>query len=97
MVTITTDPADPKRLILTQTVTVYLDRVLVETLSDELTKAITEQAKKDLLSNSTVRKLVAKAATEKLLQMLGHVPEPEGEPGPSEKLAGSPTKEKPNV
>jgi hypothetical protein len=80
MVTITPDPADPQRLILTQTVTVYLDRVLVETLSDELTNAITEQAKKDLLSNSTVRKLVAKAATEKLLSMLGYVPGEEKKP-----------------
>lgn len=59
MVTLTPDPSDPARLILTQTVTVYLDRVLVETLNEELTRAVAEQAKKDLLSNSAVKKLVA--------------------------------------
>lgn len=75
MVTLTQDPTNPERLIVTETVTFYLDKILIQTLSDELEKAIRSRAISDLSSNAAVRKLVAKAATEKLLQMLGYVPE----------------------
>jgi hypothetical protein len=75
MVSFTLDPLNPERLMLTATVNFYLDKILIQTLSEELEVTIREQAKKDLLSNSAVKKLIAKAATEKLLQMLGHVPE----------------------
>jgi hypothetical protein len=71
MVTITQDPTNPERLVLSATVTVYLDKALLQTLDEEVTRAIREQAIRDLRSNSTVKKLIAKAATEKLLAMLG--------------------------
>jgi hypothetical protein len=71
MVTIQADPANPNRLVLTATVSIYLDRLLLQTLSEEVTTAIRAQAVKDLNSNASVKKLIAKAATEKLLNMLG--------------------------
>jgi len=71
MVTLTQDPNNPDRLTLTATVTVYLDKLLLTTLSEEVTSTIREQAIKDLRSNTTVKKAIAKAATEKLLTMLG--------------------------
>lgn len=74
MINIITDPASPDRLVLTATCTLYIDKLMLEALSDELTAAIRAQAKKDLLSNPAVKKAIAKAATEKLLEMLG-VPE----------------------
>jgi len=70
MVTLTPDPHNPDKLILTQTLTIYLDKILFETLDDEIRAAITAQAKKDLLHSSAVKKLIAVAATKKLLQML---------------------------
>jgi hypothetical protein len=62
---------NPDRLIFTATVSIHLDKLLVETLSDEIALAITEQAKKDLRSSAAVKKQIAKAATTKLLTMLG--------------------------
>lgn len=71
MVTLTTDPTNPDRLVLTATVSVYLDKVLLQTLNEEVTQAIREQAIKDLRSNTAVKKVIARAATAKLLSMLG--------------------------
>jgi hypothetical protein len=71
MVTVTQDPTNPERLVLSITLTTYLDKLLLQTLSDEVTNAIRAQAVKDLSSNSAVKKLIAKAATAKLLTMLG--------------------------
>jgi hypothetical protein len=76
MVTITADPTNPDRLIVTQTVTLYLDRVLLSSLSAEVEAAIRAQAVADLKSNSRVKKQIAAAATSKLLSMLGVPPEP---------------------
>lgn len=73
MVTILQDPKDPQRLILSIAVTTYLDKVLLETLSDELEKSIRTQAVKDLQHSRAVKQAVAKAATEKLLDMLGYI------------------------
>jgi hypothetical protein len=88
VVTIQADPANPERLILTQTATLYLDRVLLETLSAEVADSIRAQAIKDLKSSKAVKKAIADAATKKLLTMLG-VPEiapsqaPQVESGPT--------------
>jgi hypothetical protein len=71
MVVITADPQNPEKLILSATVTLFIDRLLVETLSDELEAQIRSQAIKDLKRNKEVQKAVAEAATKKLLQMLG--------------------------
>lgn len=77
MVSITPDPTNPERLTLTVTATIYLDKVLLQTLSEEVTQAIRAQAIKDLQSNPKVRKLIAAAATQKLLTMLGGTDAPE--------------------
>lgn len=74
MLTLTQDPQNPDRLVVTETVTLYLDKLLLETLSQELRLAIQEQARKDLKSSPAVRKLIARAATDKLLLMLGAEP-----------------------
>ena len=75
MVTLTQDPNNPDKLILTQTVVLYLDKVLLTTLDAALASAIQEQAVKDLQHSTAVKKLIAKAATEKLLKMLGFIEE----------------------
>lgn len=70
MVSITQDPKNSEQLIVTATVTVFINKVLIETLSDELKTAIREQAKEDLRSNQEVRQKVAKAAVAMLLAKL---------------------------
>jgi hypothetical protein len=67
MITLTVDPTNPDRLALTATVSLFLDKVLIETLKDELVIAIREAAKEDLRTNQVVRQQVAKAAVAKLL------------------------------
>lgn len=71
MISIIADPLNPDRLILSAAVTIYLDRILVSILSDEVEAAIRAQAVKDLQGNKAVQKQIAQAATAKLLQMLG--------------------------
>jgi hypothetical protein len=71
MLSLITDPNDPNRLVLTATVSIYLDRLLSSVLSDEVAAAVREQATKDLRSNKKVRKMIQTAASEKLLSMLG--------------------------
>lgn len=71
MIQLTPDPSDANRLILTQTVTLLLDRTLVESLSKEVEEAIRRQAAKDLKGNAEVRKAISKAAEAKLLELLG--------------------------
>lgn len=75
MVTITADPTNPERLIVTQTVTMYLDKVLLCSLSAEVESAIRERAIRDLKSDKRVKKQIAAAATAKLLDMLGVPPD----------------------
>lgn len=70
MVSIQGDPGDPTRVSLTVTVSLYIDRLLVETLSNELEQAIQSQAIKDIKRNKEVKRLVAEAASAKLLQIL---------------------------
>ena len=83
MVTITVDPKDPSRLILTATATLYIDRVLVETLNSEVESAIRTQARKDLKGNKEVQKQIAEAATQRLLSMLGQATQPETPKAPN--------------
>jgi hypothetical protein len=71
MITITQDPMNPMRLLVTQTISFYLDKVLKGSLEAELEDLIRAQARKDLKSNPEVKKAVAEAATKKLLSMLG--------------------------
>lgn len=71
MISLTVDPQNPDKLILSATVVMYLDRILVESLSDELEKGIREQAVKDIQKSRAVKRAVADAAQKKLLAMLG--------------------------
>jgi hypothetical protein len=71
MVTLTVDPKDSSRLVLTETVTLYLDRILLETLGSEVESSIREQAIKDLRKNKSLRAAVQASATKRLLGMLG--------------------------
>jgi hypothetical protein len=79
MLSFTQDPINPDKLFLTAAVTIYVDKLMVTTLSQELETAIRDAAIKDLLGNKEVKKLVAQAATQKLLSMLGYV-DPGGKP-----------------
>jgi hypothetical protein len=76
MITITPDPSNPDRLCLTATVSIYLDKILLSTLSTEIESAIREQAIRDLRSSTAVKKVISKAATAHLLALLGVSPEP---------------------
>ncbi len=75
MLNITIDPTNPNRLVLTQTVTMYLDKLLDDVLSQEVATVIREQAKKDIVSNTAVKKAISKAATLLLMQKLGVPPD----------------------
>jgi hypothetical protein len=75
MIALLQDPQNPQKLTLTATVTVFLDRLLVETLDDAVAQAVTEQARKDLQGNKAVRRQIAEAATTLLLKKLGVEPE----------------------
>jgi len=70
MITIMQDPLNPTRLLVTQTISFYLDKVLKSSLDAELEQLICAQARKDLKSNPEVKKAVAEAASRKLLAML---------------------------
>jgi hypothetical protein len=76
MVTLTPDPSNPDRLVLSVTITAYLDKVLLQTLNEEVASAVREQAVKDLRSNKAVKAAIAKAATTMLLSLLGVKEEP---------------------
>jgi hypothetical protein len=71
MIQLTPDPSNPERILLTATVSLYLDRVLLSSLSAEVETAIRDQAAKDLKSSPAVRRAIAAAAQAKLLSMLG--------------------------
>lgn len=70
MVTIQPDPTNPDRLILTQTVQVFLDKVLLQTLNDELEQIISAKAREDFKKPSVVRELRT-LATQYLAKILG--------------------------
>lgn len=71
MIQLAVDPAHPERVILTSTVTLYLEKVALSALSDEIEKAIRAQAVKDLKGNPEVRRKIAEAAEARLLSLLG--------------------------
>src|SRR5580704_12799768 len=71
MVTLTSDPSNPNRLTLTSTVTIYLDKLLSDVLSDEVSELVRQQARKDIQSNRAVKREIALAAQRLLLTMLG--------------------------
>lgn len=71
MIVLVPDPNDSQKLVLTATVSMYIDRLLVETLSDSIADQIKEQAAKDLQKNKQVKKVIAAAAQRKLLNLLG--------------------------
>ena len=71
MIVLVPDPNDSQKLVLTATVSMYIDRLLVETLSDSIADQIKEQAAKDLQGNKQVKKVIAAAAQKKLLDLLG--------------------------
>lgn len=81
MVSITQDPKNPNQLIVTQTVTIFLDKILMNSLSEELATIIRQQAHKDLKKNKIVQQAVAEAASKKLLNMLGVGNDPENNSG----------------
>jgi len=70
MISLTSDPANPERLVLTATVTLYLEKVLFKALSEEIETAIRQRAIADLKGNPAVRAAVGKAASSMLLEML---------------------------
>jgi hypothetical protein len=70
MISIQVDPKDDTRLILSATVTILLDRILVETLSAEVEGAIRAAAIDSLKNNQEVRNQIGRAAIAKMLEML---------------------------
>ena len=70
MISASPDPLNPDRVVLTATVTLYLNKLVLSTLSDEIEKAVRAQAVKDLKGSPAVRKAIQEAATRKLLSML---------------------------
>lgn len=79
MISIQQDPKDPTKLVLTCTVTMILERTLIESLNEVVTQTIRDRAIKDLQSNRAVKKVIADAAQLKLLALLGEeTPQAEG-------------------
>lgn len=70
MVQITPDPLNPEKLILTATATLWLDKVLIETLSEELQRIVREKAIEDLKAPG-VQKELRRLATAHLAKLLG--------------------------
>jgi hypothetical protein len=77
VISVTQDPANPDKVILTSTVSLYLDKLALQALSDEIEQAVRRQAKRDLKSSLAVRKVISAAATAHLLKLLGVEPKPE--------------------
>lgn len=71
MIQLAVDPSNPERVVLTSTVTLYLEKVALAALSDEVEKAIRAQAVADLRKNPEVRRKIAGAAEARLLSLLG--------------------------
>lgn len=71
MVTVIKDPANPDRLVVTVTVTAFIDKICLETLSDEIENAIRDRAIKDLRKSRKVKAAISGAASQRLLDMLG--------------------------
>lgn len=70
MVHIQPDPQNPDRLILTQTVQVFLDKLLLQTLGGEVEAAVKEKAREDF-RKPAVQKELRRLATAHLARILG--------------------------
>jgi hypothetical protein len=70
MVSITSDPQNPEKLILSATVTLWLDKLLLTTLSEELQRIVREKAIEDLQAPAVQREL-RRLATAHLAKLLG--------------------------
>ena len=70
MVEIKQDPKNPDKVIVNAMVTLYLDKVVLETLGKEIAAAVQEQAKKDLKTRAVQREL-ARLSTKYLASLLG--------------------------
>jgi hypothetical protein len=77
MIGIVQDPNDPNKLVLTQTTTVYLDKLIKSLLDTEVASLIREQAVHDIRTNKAVKKVIQEAATKLLLEKLGVQPDEE--------------------
>lgn len=71
MISVTVDSQDPTKVILTSTVTLYLEKIALAALSDVIEAAIRKQAEEDIKTNETVQKKVSEAASALLLHLLG--------------------------
>ena len=80
MVHITPDPTNPDRLVLTATVSLYIDRLVTNVLSEEIAAQVKEQATKSL-RNTRVKKVIAEAAVKQLLNLLSNTGENNNEKG----------------
>lgn len=69
MIELRADPANPERVLVVATVSLWMEKVLIQALGKELEEVITEAAKKDLQGRA-VRKEIKALATKKLIQML---------------------------
>jgi hypothetical protein len=87
MITLVPDPSNPNRLTLTATVSIYLDKLLSDALSDEVSALVRQQARKDIQTNKAVKREIALAAQRLLLGMLGvatGISEPTAAPQPQQ-------------
>lgn len=64
------DSADDTKFTLTPAVAAYLDRVIADQLASDVAEAVRRRALRELRSNPQVKKVIAKAAERKLMQML---------------------------
>lgn len=70
MVSAIVDPSHPERVAVTVTITMYLDKLMTEALSTEVSDAVRRKCVEDIHTNEEVKQAIAKAATAKLLSML---------------------------
>ena len=75
MITIQQDPSNQDRYIVTQTLTLYLDKLMLATLSDELAAVIAQKAREDFKKPAVVKEL-RRLTTEHLAKLLGYVKPP---------------------
>ena len=71
MILLTVDPSNPDKIVLTATVSLYLDRLLSDVLSAEVASAVRETARRDIETNKIVRKSISDASHRLLLGLLG--------------------------
>ena len=70
LISVTPDSTNPDRVVVTATITLFLEKAVLKVVGEEIEAAIRTQAQKDLKTSPEVKKLIAEAATAKLLAML---------------------------